>query len=206
MASADLANLIALNGSQESVHSFHSTQSNQASVDAQLAADLHTAALHKGSVDFQAVDDFLNDPSNKALLTASSAPKRQKTSTGKARLPHASGSSAGEPVQLGAPRTSHYVPLLYQESAQRGYNPEFEYESDESGFGGSVTVNGQTFSSDLRWQSKKEAKEGLSEIAIPFVKAMEHRHKPVSGPQENWIGKLLGELAISENITCVVER
>ena len=196
MASADIANLVAFNGSQESVHSFYSTQSNHSpSADAQVTADLRTAAFHKGEIDFLDVDKFLNDPKNKALLTDSTASKASKSSAGKRRTANPSNSSTGEPLQLGAPKTSHHVPLLYHECQQRGYNPEFEFEGDNHGFGGSVTINGETFSSDLRWNSKKEAKEGLAELAVPFVKAMEHCDKPASGPQENWIGKLLGEAA-----------
>ena len=198
MASAEVTSLLTLkNGSQESIHSFHSTQSTQNSAaNAQLSSELRTAATQQGDSPFQNVEAFLNDPETKALLTTSVTSNKQKAPKSKQPVANASGSSAVEPVQLGAPKTSHYVPLLYQECQQRGYTPEFEYEEDVNGFRGSVTVNGQIFNSDLRWPNKKEAKEGLAKIATPFVKAMEHRDKVAPGPQENWVGKLLGKAAI----------
>ena len=194
MASAENASLLTLkNGSQESIHSFHSTQSTQSSAaNAQLSSELRTAAIQQGDNPFQDVNAFLNDPETKALATLVTSNK-QKTPKAKPPVTSSTGSSADEPVQLGAPKTSHYVPLLYQESQQRGYSPEFEFEEDVNGFGGSVKINGQTFNSDLRWRNKKEAKEGLAKMAIPFVKAMEHRDMVAQGPQENWVGKLLGK-------------
>ena len=198
MASAEIASLLnRKNRSQESIHSFHSTQSTQKSAEnAQLSSELRTAAAQQGDGPFQSVEAFLNDPVTKALASSSGALKIQKTSKSKQTAANATGSSADEPVQLGAPKTSHYVPLLYQESQQRGYTPEFEYEEDVNGFGCSVTINGQIFNSDLRWPNKKEAKEGLAKMAIPFVMAMEHRDKVTQGPQVNWVGKLLGKAAI----------
>lgn len=198
MASAEIASLLTLkNGSQESMHSFHSTQSTQDSAaNGQLSSELQTAATQQEDSPFQSVDAFLNDPETQALVNSSVNSNKQKTSKSKQPVINAAGSSGGEPVQLGAPKTNHYVPLLYHESQQRGYVPEFEYEEDVNGFGGSVTVNGQIFNSDLRWSNKKEAKEGLANMAISFVKAMEHRNGVASGPQENWVGKLLGKAAM----------
>ena len=185
MASSELSGLVALNGSHES---FHSTKSSQIPMaDSQLASDPQTSVLQSRDLQLQDIEEFLSSPDMQALLT---------TSGGKQRAFVGSNSSTTEPTQLGAPKTSHHVTLLYLQCQQRGLNPEFEIEGVQNGFGGSVTINGQTFSSDEQWHSKKEAKEGLSQKALPFVQAMEHRVKLAVAPQENWIGKLLGKTAL----------
>lgn len=184
MATADLASIVVSNGSRES---FHSTSSNKNhAAGTQVTASVHTNTPQDAVLQLHDVETFLNEPSNIALLATSPSSKERKTRLG-------SGSSGAEPIQLGAPKTSHNVSVLYLECQQRGLIPEFEFEGDQNGFSSSVTVSGETFSSDQRWATKKEAKEGLAEKAVPFVKAMALRERAATGPQENWIGKLLGK-------------
>ena len=184
MATANnLASILASNSSHES---FHSTSSNH--TPHTNAAIAHTGIPDDSALQLHDVETFLNEPSTIALLATSTSSKKRKTATG-------SGSSSAKPIQLGSPKTSHNVSLLYVECQQRGIDPEFEFEGDQDGFIGSVTIRGETLSSDQRWATKKEAKESLAEKALPFVKAMERPEKISAGPQENWIGKLLGEAA-----------
>ena len=194
MAAAHLASIAASNGSQESFHSTHSEQ--RSAVDLRVAAAVHAATPQDFELNLPDVENFLNEPSTVALLASQAPSKKPTRSTDK----QVEGSSSDQ-VQAAPPRTSHYVSLLYLEAQQRGLTPEFEYEGHQlDGFKGSVTISGQTFSSDKRWPNKKEAKEGLSEMVLPFVKAIEHRVKVSSMPQENWIGKLLGETAFLESL------
>lgn len=55
------------------------------------------------------------------------------------------------------------------------------------GFGGNVKVGDKTITSEERWQTKKAAKEGLSEKAVGVVKAMPllQRKRCVGETQEN---------------------
>lgn len=89
--------------------------------------------------------------------------------------------------------TSHHLPLLNQQSQMRGIVPRFEIEGDQRmGFGGNVKVGDKTITSEERWQTKKAAKEGLSEKAVEIVKAMPSlkRKRSAGETQENWIGML----------------
>lgn len=184
MATAN--NLASILTSKSSHDSFHSTSSNHhSSADAIIP---HSEAPDDAALQLHDVETFLNEPSTIALLATSASSKKRKTPAG-------SGSSSAEPIQLGSPKTSHNVSLLYIECQQRGIDPEFEFEGDQDGFSSSVTISGKTFSSDQLFATKKEAKENLAGKALPFVKAMECHQKVAAGPQENWIGKLLGEAA-----------
>lgn len=89
--------------------------------------------------------------------------------------------------------TNHHLPLLNHESQTRGLIPRFEIEgSQRMGFGGKIKVGDQTITSEERWQTKKAAKEGLSEKAIEVVKAMPllKRKRSAGETQKNWIGML----------------
>ena len=195
MATADLASMIALNGSHES---FHSTYSNpRPLVDAQVTAAIHTAVPEDAALQLHDVDAFLSEPQTIALLATAGSSNKGTRSSGKQRTSAGSSSSTAEPIPSGTSRTSHHVSLLYYECQQRGLSPIFEFEGDQNGFQGSVTINGQIFSTDQLWPNKKEAKEGLSEKALPFVKALalDRQEKVSAKAQENWIGKLLGKAA-----------
>lgn len=195
MATADLASIIASNGSHES---FHSTYSNpKPATDTQVTATIHTTVPEDATLQLHDVETLLSEPQTIALLATAGSSDKRIPSSGKQRTFNGSFSSNAEPILLGTSKTSDHVSPLYYECHQRGFSPNFEFEGDHNGFQGSVTINGQIFSTDQQWPNKKEAKEGLSEKALPFVKALAlDRQVQVSAkPQENWIGKLLGKAA-----------
>ena len=195
MATADLASIMALNGSHESFHSTHSNP--RPATDVQVTAAIQATVPEDATLQLQDVETFLSEPQTIALLATAGSPDNRIRSSGKQRTSNGSFSSNAEPILLGTSKTSDHVSLLYYECQQRGFTPDFEFEGDHNGFQGSVTINGQMFSTDQHWPNKKEAKEGLSEKALPFVKALAlDRQVQVSAkPQENWIGKLLGKAA-----------
>ncbi|KAL8803286.1 MAG: hypothetical protein Q9182_003244 [Xanthomendoza sp. 2 TL-2023] len=138
--------------------------------------NLHTAALQAAGLPVYDIDAFLNDPRNQELLKTKSPP--QKT-----HVPNQHSSSSSVPEQLGVPKTSHNVPAFHQLCQERGLVAEFAIDGDQiQGFGGTVTVGGQTITSDRRWQNKKGAKEGLAELAIPAVREMAAVHKDKREP------------------------
>lgn len=108
----------------------------------------------------------------------------------------ASGSKEPKPqTTVVSQTTSHHLPVLHQESQMRGLLPRFELKGDQRmGFGGNVKVGDKTITSEERWQTKRAAKEGLSEKAVEIVKAMPSlkRKRSAGETQENWIGMLHG--------------
>ncbi|KAL9641276.1 MAG: hypothetical protein Q9204_000125 [Flavoplaca sp. TL-2023a] len=188
---------------KDSHESFHSTRSqpeapmaNPASF--QVVSDLHTAALQAAGLPVFDIETFLNDPRNQVSPEVKSPPpKKQRTN-------HANSSSLSAPEQIGSPKTTHNVPALHHICQERGLLVDYDIDGDQlAGFGGTVTVGGQTIMSDQRWQNKKEAKEGLAELAVPVVRGMGTKHKdkalPLSPkenrpPERNWVGMLIGEL------------
>ncbi|KAL8900504.1 MAG: hypothetical protein Q9192_001039 [Flavoplaca navasiana] len=188
---------------KDSHESFHSTRSqpeaplaNPASF--QVVTDLHTAALQAAGLPVFDIETFLNDPRNQVSPEVKSPPpKKQRTN-------QANSSSLSAPEQIGSPKTTHNVPALHHICQERGLLAEYDIDGDQlAGFGGTVTVGGQTLMSDQRWRNKKEAKEGLAELALPVVRGMGPKHKdkalPLSPkenrpPERNWVGMLLGEL------------
>lgn len=108
----------------------------------------------------------------------------------------ASGSKEPKPqITVVSQTTSHHLPLLHQESQMRGLLPRFELNGDQRmGFGGNVKVGDKTITSEERWQTKRAAKEGLSEKAVEIVKAMPplKRKRSAGETKENWIGMLYG--------------
>ena len=190
-----LSSLAAANSSHESFHSTHSSLA--AATINQKGPDVHTAALQAAGLPVYDVDAYLNDPKNQSLLHDLIATKKGKASTSRQDSCTGSGSSSTEPVQLGGPKTSHYVKVLYELCQSRGLQPEFEIDGDESGFGGWISINGETIGTDEKWRSKKEAKEGLAQKGIDLASRVAQNARPTpaaaAGPRENWIGKLLGE-------------
>ncbi|KAI4249006.1 MAG: hypothetical protein LQ352_005761 [Teloschistes flavicans] len=133
-----------------------------------MTTDLQTAASHAAGVPVVSIEHYLNNTP-----------------------------VSSEPVQLGAPRTSHNVPMLHQLCQKRGLVAEYEIDGGQAeGFCGSVTVGQEVISSERRSPNKKEAKEALAELAVPVVKdmvAVGREKKAAGGEQErNWIGTLLG--------------
>ncbi|KAL9041972.1 MAG: hypothetical protein Q9180_000920 [Flavoplaca navasiana] len=185
---------------KDSHESFHSTRSqpeaplaNPASF--QVVTDLHTAALQAAGLPVFDIETFLNDPRNQVSPEVKSPPpKKQRTN-------QANSSSLSAPEQIGSPKTTHNVPALHHICQERGLLAEYDIDGDQlAGFGGTVTVGGQTLMSDQRWRNKKEAKEGLAELAVPVVRGMGPKHKDKAlpllpkenrPPERNWVGMLL---------------
>ncbi|KAL8853611.1 MAG: hypothetical protein Q9221_001597 [Calogaya cf. arnoldii] len=185
---------------KDSHESFHSTRSQpELSKDNptpnQVMTDLHTAALQAAGLPIYDIETFLNDPRNQASPESKSPPQK------KHRTNQAKSSSSSAPEQIGSPKTTHNVPMLHHLCQERGLVAEYEIDGDQVlGFGGTVTAGGETFMSDQRWQNKKDAKEALSELAVPVVREMgairkgqavplTPKEKP--GPERNWVGMLL---------------
>lgn len=189
-------------GSKASNESFHSSHSQQQLTEPTLISpsnhvisDLHAAALQAAGLPIYGVEAYLNHPRNQLPVNSpavkSPPPKRQKVREG------SSSSVTGTPVQLGAPKTSHYVSALYYLCQEQGLAAEFEIDgSQDEGFGGMVTIGGQTVASDQRWRNKKEAKEALAELGLPIVRemgAVKRSKEAVPKEQDkNWVGMLLG--------------
>ncbi|KAL9010365.1 MAG: hypothetical protein Q9173_004689, partial [Seirophora scorigena] len=188
--------------SKDSNESFHSTHSHQETPSLSHVSpdDVHSAAFGKG-VPIYNVDAYLNDPRNQENGTSppakSSLHQEQKARDG------SSSSTPCTPIQLGAPRTSYHVAALYQLCQERGLRAEFEFDGDHSRwFGGMVTVGAQTLASEQRWRTKKEAKEGLAELALPVAKEMEAVRKQKAeqvSQEKNWVGMLLGEFFTADD-------
>ncbi|KAL8716657.1 MAG: hypothetical protein Q9225_006027, partial [Loekoesia sp. 1 TL-2023] len=193
-----LGQTIASKTSNESFHSSHSHQQASSPIftgpSSHVTTDLHAAALKAAGLPIYDIDAYLNDPRNQETLTsppAKSPPQKKQ----KVAEDNSSSSSSCTPVQLGAPKTTHHVSALHQLCQERGLVADYEIDGDQGGgFGGMVTIGGQTVASEQRWRNKKEAKEGLAELAMPSVKEMEAvgKQKGENGGQDkNWVGLLL---------------
>ena len=190
-----LSRLAVANGSHES---FHSTRSSPGDgPTGQKTPDIDTAALQAAGVSVYDVDTYLNDPNIQLLLEEAVGTKKGKASSSRKDLSTSSSSTAVKPVQLGGPKTSHHVKLLYEICQSSGLQAEFEIEGDQASFGGSISINGETIRTDDKWRSKKEAKEGLAEKGMELVREMAQNARPkaaaTADPQVNWIGRLLGK-------------
>ncbi|KAL8692257.1 MAG: hypothetical protein Q9218_002673 [Villophora microphyllina] len=188
-----LEQTLASKGSHESFHSSHSQPPASPtffSPSNQINTDLHTAALQAAGLPVVDIEAYLNDPRYQGPIPSKSPPQKKQTTQNT--------SSSSEPVQLGAPKTSHNVPMLHQLCQERGLVAEFKIDGEQTeGFCGSVRVGEEVISNDQRWPNKKEAKEALAELALPVVRNMEavKRDKVASGGEQerNWIGMLLGK-------------
>lgn len=112
-----------------------------------------------------------------------------------------------ESVQVvGEPKSSKYVSELHRLcQTTQGLVPLFEIECDGQGatWGGKLVVGDRTISrGEMRWQSKKAAREGLAELGVGIVKGMV---KGEDGEGKNWIGMLQGThtyvLTFSQNLS-----
>lgn len=104
---------------------------------------------------------------------------------------------SGQQAVGGEPRSgtdSQHVAELYRLCDQtQGLVPLFEIECDGQGatWGGKLVVGDRTISrgEEIRWQSKKAAKEGLAEVGVGVVRWMMENE---DGKARNWIGMLQG--------------
>ena len=197
-----LSSLATANGSNESFHSMDSSPAT--STPNQKPLDVHSAALQAAGVPVYDFDAYMNDPNNQLLLQDTVTAKKGKTSAPRNDLSTVSGSSSTEPVQLGAPKTSQHVKLLYEICQSSGLQLEFKIDGNHSGFGGWVSINGEKIEADEVWRSKKEAKEGLAEKGMELAHRLAQNPKSVPvaaaavGHQVNWVGNLLGKKALEK--------
>ncbi len=160
------------------------------------------------------VASYLHDPENERLLAAASRahkgvnnnnnPPSTNTSTGAGGMGI---SISPEPVQIGNPKTSHYVTQLTQLCQERALRPAFDFDEPEAQRFGAVvrfgevvvmTERGETFA------SKREAKEAVAAKGVQVLKDV-----PVpgpggtkgAGPEENWVGKLAGMTTVMGPLT-----
>lgn len=200
-----LGQTVAAKTSNESFHSSHSQQQSTSPIFAppsnHVTSNLHDAALKAAGLPIYDVEAYLNESRNQLPIKS---PPVKSPPQKKQKVRDVSPSSAsGTPVQLGAPKTNHYVSALHQLCQERGLIAEYEIDGDQvEGFGGMVTIGGQTVASDQRSRNKKEAKEALAELGLPLVREMDavkREKQGVAGEQDkkNWVGLLLGELSRS---------
>ena len=119
---------------------------------------------------------------------------RLKPAKNNSKGPNAAASNPLEPVSLGT-KSSHYVAALNTQCQTKGFTPVFEVEGITD-FGGKLILRDAAITSDQRWPSKKDAREGLAEKGLEVVKRMEAKPKEQGKPREagrNWVGMLLGE-------------
>ena len=148
-----------------------------------------TSALQAAGIPVYDIDSYLAQ--NAGLRSTSSAnnvnaSKKHTTTT----------LSSPEPVSLGT-RTGFHVSALNTQCQGKGILPVFEIEGTTD-FGGVLKLGGAVVTTDQRWRSKKEAKEGLAEKGLEVVKKIGARQKSPGEPKEqgkNWVGLLHGAYA-----------
>ena len=136
------------------------------------------------------VDSYLN--ANPDLRSNPPKPVQYK----KASTKTPASTDTPEPVSVGT-KTSFYVAALNTQCQLKGFFPVFEIEGEPSigDFGGVLKLGDVTITSDQRWRSKKEAREGLAERGLEAVKEIEPTRKEPGAHNEtgrNWVGMLQG--------------
>ena len=149
------------------------------------------------------VDAYLNDPANKKSLEK--GPKKEfipgpSKPMAKSSNPFSNGSKlkSPEPIQVGGPKSSHHVTLLFQMCQERGLVPEFEIAADphvSQRFGGRLTVGEATVTLETNEVSKKDARQALAAKGCEIVRDMnsQKQQEESTTGTENWVGKLLGK-------------
>lgn len=145
------------------------------------------------------VEEYLARAGTKKLLASSTLTKIPSSSGSIKNNVVVVGSPAPESVQVvGEPKSRKYVLELHRLcQTTQGLVPLFEIECDGQGatWGGKLVVGDRTISrGEMRWQSKKAAREGLAELGVGIVKGMvkSENGKGENGKGKNWIGMLQG--------------
>ena len=186
-----LSSLITLNKYNSSQDSFHSFTSQPDSHISMTEADTDSIDAQAPPLQLCGVKDYLD--ANVASINQNGKGKgSQSQSTKRAQQ----SSSIGEPVSLGS-KTSHYVSALNTLCQAKGFVPVFVIDDDASlaNFGGVLKLGDVTVTSEQRWHSKKEAREGLAKKGLDAVRDMAPGQKMSTqgeGDEKNWIGLLLG--------------
>lgn len=149
------------------------------------------------------IDAYLNDHANKTSPENGSeknfAPG-PSTSTAKSSKASSNGSTLknSESIQVGGPKSSHHVTLLFQMCQERGLVPEFDIKEDppmSQQFRGTLTVGGATITLETSEASKKDARQSLAARGCELVRDMSSPKSSGNSTTgtENWVGKLLGK-------------
>lgn len=151
------------------------------------------------------VEEYLSGADRKKLLASPTLTDILSSSRSVKNNIVVVGSPAPESVHVvSEPKSSKYVSELHRLcQTTQGLVPLFEIESDAQGatWGGKLVVGDRTISrGEMRWQSKKAAREGLAELGVGIVKGMV-KGKDREG--KNWIGMLQGTyvLIFSQNLS-----
>ncbi|KAL9128479.1 MAG: hypothetical protein Q9217_002857 [Psora testacea] len=181
--------------------SFHSTGSQPTRAASSSTSNPPAAPQKKGLPIFE-VNSYLSDPSNASLLAAPTTSKPSPKSPSQLSNVTTWAIDPAQPVPLGT-KTSHHVPALNTLCQSKGvptpvFDLEQQGEGNEVSFGGIVRVGEGTVGSAKRWRNKKEAKEGLAELAIGMVKEMtppggreaQQTKTSNAGSGRNWVAML----------------
>lgn len=165
-----------------------------------------TSALSSEARSHQSVHDvdaYLNDPANETSVEMGSKKKSilapsKPTANSSGVSTNGSSLKSAEPVQVGEPKSSHHVTLLFQMCQERGLVPKFEIEADPNvsqRFGGRLTVGGVMTTLGTSEVSKKDARQALAAKGCEVVRDMNSQKQPEESTTgtENWVGKLLGK-------------
>jgi len=188
-----LSSLVVTNSPRSSQESFRSVASQadsppSSSLEAPSAAPTlsSSAAFQQAGLDVYDIDQYLND--NAGLRTT------PKNTNKTAKKPTQAAIGAPEPVSLGT-KTSYFIAALNTQCQCKGFLPVYDIQG-ETDFGGVLKLRDVNITSDQRWPSKKEAKEGLAKKGLETVSGMDAIRKEPGTPQEpgqNWVGMLLGK-------------
>ena len=189
------------NSSQESFHSSCSqpppssgpiARSLSPDVNPPASSQTQASAFRNAGFPVYDIDLYLADPKDAASSTL--APNKRSSP------PHESTqvvSNQLAPVPLGS-KTRYHVAALNTLCQTKGLPLVFEIDGLVD-FGGVVKIGGTTVTSEERWRSKKDAKEGLAEKGLEVAKTMDvkgMRYETSGEAGKNWIGMLLGESII----------
>ncbi|SLM36826.1 Double-stranded RNA-binding domain [Lasallia pustulata] len=181
---ADLLRHLIVPGSPESFHTANSDKapsppaSSETTEEAGLTsprsenhcstATVHTTALQAAGLPVYDIDEYLASPATQAVLDSSTDPT--------------------EPVQIGGPKTSHFVPLLNTLCQAKGLTPVYEILAQDGRFGAKLTVGGETVEREGTWTTKKEAREKLAECGVEVVRDLTPTAASAVTNGDNWGG------------------
>lgn len=173
------------------VHNSSQPQAKPTTSTSSTSGTFQASALQAAGLPVYDIESYLNDPKNSALhANTGNGNKASKKSAPTA-------TNAPEPVSLGT-KTSFHTAALNTQCQSKGFLPLFDLDGSalDGGFTGVLKLRDITVTSDQRWRSKKEAREGLAEKGLATVQGMDAKKKEPGAPVEpgrNWIGMLHGE-------------
>lgn len=150
------------------------------------SSTFQTSAVQAAGLPISDINTYLAQNAHLRSPPAKNAKNAQKQPTSACTNPL-------EPVSLGT-KTSFHVAALNTQCQTRGFLPTYEIEG-VTDFGGVLKLRDVTVTSDQRWSSKKEVREGLAEKGMEVLKGIEASKKEPGLPQEvgkNWVGMLHG--------------